>query len=196
MAEYEPGPRGLWEAAKSGDTELVFKLILAHSHHDYINFKNKEHGTTPLAVALKWSFICDNPRDYDGRRKKNHTDRHLAVVKLLLDYGADVSAICKGNTTALHYAIKYAPSNEYMKILIESGQDIQVNVKIDGKTPLLYAMSNWCGTDILSWEEQISLLIQEHADVNTLDGKGNNSTPDLQSQCMVIEGIYSPRFQN
>jgi ankyrin repeat protein len=164
----------LWEAARDGDAEVVSKLLELYNTPDYINCKQYGYGTTPLAEAVKWSDLCRHGYFCSNyRRRVDHNDKHLAVVKLLLNHGADVSIICDDESTALHYAIIQAPSNEYLKLLIDSGQNMQVDFKTDGKTPFMRACESKSHLGDAQWKEKVSLLMHI-SDVHTVDGKGNS----------------------
>ncbi|KAF7232320.1 hypothetical protein EG68_05324 [Paragonimus skrjabini miyazakii] len=144
----------LLEAAKSGDVELVRRLITAHQNHEHLQkslhsstgstcvdcatpgVTNKRSGETndftQLATSPSCSFsVADliNCRDIDGRHS---TPLHfaagynrLAVVELLLQYNADVHAKDKGGLVPLHNACSYGHCR-VAELLIQHGANVNV----------------------------------------------------------------------
>ncbi len=62
----------------------------------------------------------------------------LAEVKLLLSKGADVNSTDDVGWSALHYAAHHGHT-EVVKTLIQAGANLNVQPKIDGRTPLHFA---------------------------------------------------------
>ncbi|KAF6778441.1 hypothetical protein AHF37_02090 [Paragonimus kellicotti] len=144
----------LLEAAKSGDVELVRRLITAHQNHEHLQkplhsstgstsvdcatlgVTNKHPGETNDCTQLAPSPSCSfsvadliNCRDIDGRHS---TPLHfaagynrLAVVELLLQYNADVHAKDKGGLVPLHNACSYG-HNRVAELLIQHGANVNV----------------------------------------------------------------------
>lgn len=99
----------LLEAAKSGDVDLVCRLILTHQR------SAKGDGKPPTDLI--------NCRDIDGRHS---TPLHfaagynrLAVVEVLLKFGADVHAKDKGGLVPLHNACSYGHAKVFGFVLQE-----------------------------------------------------------------------------
>ena len=146
-----------------------------HTFRDYINHRDDEDGTTPLIVVIKYSRTFSSVHfDRKTGRDFDHTDRHLAVVKLLLRCGADVSVECDSDTTALYWALVRAPSIEYMDLLLQM-PGIDINNKVYGRTALMDVVSDKCCRSRQEWEHQVSVLLHHDGiDTNTLDEKGNS----------------------
>jgi ankyrin repeat protein len=85
-----------------------------------------------------------------------------ALVRLLLDRGADVNAKDGGNVTALHKASYGHPS--VVRLLLERGADINAEDKGE-RRPLINAVKN--GHDEVS-----KILIEKGANVNIKDSDG------------------------
>ncbi|KAF8562003.1 hypothetical protein P879_10167 [Paragonimus westermani] len=144
----------LLEAAKSGDVELVRRLITAHQNHQHLqkpvhsstgstsvdcatlavtnNHPGETNDFAQLATSPSCSFsVADliNCRDIDGRHS---TPLHfaagynrLAVVELLLQYNADVHAKDKGGLVPLHNACSYGHCR-VAELLIQHGANVNV----------------------------------------------------------------------
>ncbi|VEL41464.1 unnamed protein product, partial [Protopolystoma xenopodis] len=126
----------LLEAAKAGDLEMVRRLITAHQEHQHdlksiclTNYSSGDGSSSSIGAGTsanapsggfiakllgsspQASFDLINCRDIDGRHS---TPLHfaagynrLAVVELLLQFGADVHAKDKGGLVPLHNACSY-----------------------------------------------------------------------------------------
>ncbi|KER23057.1 hypothetical protein T265_08999 [Opisthorchis viverrini] len=135
----------LLEAAKSGDVELVRRIITTHQQ------QRCDQGALHPGGALQYaaqdsasgqtsdgidsgrdpSSVMDliNCRDMDGRHS---TPLHfaagynrLSVVELLLQYGADVHAKDKGGLVPLHNACSYGHT-KVAELLIKHGANVNV----------------------------------------------------------------------
>jgi len=101
----------------------IIALLLAKKYpwSDYIDVKNNK-GKTPLHIA------CNS---YKG----------VEIVKLLIDFGADVNLCDNYNNTALHYACENR-NEDILEILIDfNAQSLNV-VNNNGRTPLYHACVN------------------------------------------------------
>ena len=174
MTDHDPDPEDLWASARDGNIEQVAYLLNQyHMISDYMNHRDDEDGTTPLIVAIKYSHIFSSVHfDRITGLDFDHTNRHLAVVKLLLRCGADVSVECNSGTTALYWAMLRAPSNEYMDLLIET-PGIDIDQKVNGCTALMLAIDDKYYRPF-NWKYQVSTLLHHGADTTTLDGNGNS----------------------
>ena len=98
-------------------------------------------------------------RQYDhiGATCKNHID----ICKILLLYGADVSASDEVNKTALYIATYYG-HERIVKLLIENGANIHAKLTEKQVTPLFWPV-------IKGFLKVCEMLILEGADVNAKD---------------------------
>lgn len=142
----------LLQAASLGNKVLVAKLIRENIN---VNTANA-NGVTALIKAVQ-----------HGK---------FAVVKLLINHGANVNAIAQGlhNTTALHKACQLGYA-KIAGILIANGADVNAK-KSDGSTPLMLA------TEIGSLRI-VRLLIKHGANVNDTV-QGFNIIPALHRACL------------
>ncbi|KAM3178881.1 hypothetical protein ACTXT7_001711 [Hymenolepis weldensis] len=108
----------LLEAAKAGDVDLVCRLVVAYQQNP------KGDGGVDKAPT---DLI--NCRDIDGRHS---TPLHfaagynrLAVVEVLLKFGADVHAKDKGGLVPLHNACSYGHA-KVAELLIQHGANVNV----------------------------------------------------------------------
>ncbi|VDK22061.1 unnamed protein product, partial [Taenia asiatica] len=105
----------LLEAAKAGDVDLVCRLVVAYQ-------RSPEGDGKPPTDLI-------NCRDIDGRHS---TPLHfaagynrLAVVEMLLKFGADVHAKDKGGLVPLHNACSYGHA-KVAELLIQHGANVNV----------------------------------------------------------------------
>ncbi|CAH8665820.1 unnamed protein product [Dicrocoelium dendriticum] len=134
----------LLEAAKSGDVELVRGLVSAHHHSQQqqeLQQRQQQQNQLPSASGCNVTTVGGatssfpttgdliNCRDIDGRHS---TPLHfaagynrLAVVELLLQYGADVHAKDKGGLVPLHNACSYGHLR-VAELLIQHGANVNV----------------------------------------------------------------------
>jgi hypothetical protein len=169
MSDQLADPMELWRAARQGEAQMCRDLLQRnHTNPGYINCilsDYYDHGMTALVMAIKHS------RKYERYRHSGHAAAHLEVVKVLLVYGADVSVICDDGTTALHWAVKSAPTNEYMYLVLRNLPRAQVDVKVHGSTALMTAVKL---KQRRLWKYQVLALLDKGADAHTLDNQGNS----------------------
>jgi ankyrin repeat protein len=149
--------------------------LSGHSHiRESINYKHfgrYDDDTTALVVALKYRKTSTHPDD-------GHI-QFESVITLLLEYGADVSVVCKGGTTALHWAIKTAVPIQTMQLILEKLPVDKINTKVDGSTALMTAVkckvkSFENGEKPKLWKRQVLALLKYQADPYTVDKAGNS----------------------
>jgi len=146
--------------------------ILIH-HGAEVDSKNS-YGDTPLLVQAQFGDIatfklllaCGADAKSRNKSGKNaldvvmihmNGDRVEAMMKLLLDNGADVDASPPHGQTALHNAAEFCHEG-MVKILLEHGADVNCRDAV-GRTALHYAATNSC-------EAVVRLLLDHRADVN------------------------------
>lgn len=134
-------------ASGAGNAELVSRLIGLGVD---INSATDD-GHTPLMHA------CMNSTGSPIKKAQMK-----AVVKALLDAGADPKAGTDRNVTALMYAAK-GDSTELVGLLLAAGADVNATVK-SGDTPLIAAAFS------SSDPEMVRLLLAAGADVNAAKG--------------------------
>ncbi|CAH8475125.1 unnamed protein product [Heterobilharzia americana] len=137
--DYTPSPGShtwadivlqLLEAAKSGDVEMVRRLITTHHYSVCPDGAASELcNESPESCTASGSFDLINCRDIDGRHS---TPLHfaagynrLAIVELLLQYKADVHAKDKGGLVPLHNACSYGHA-KVAELLIQHGANVNV----------------------------------------------------------------------
>ena len=87
---------------------------------------------------------------------------HRAVVKLLLEKGADTDAKDSGGRTPLLWATRQG-HEAIITLLLENGADINARDS-EGQTPLMWAVGN-------GLETTVELLLEKGADVDTKDNR-------------------------
>ncbi len=140
-AATEPEPiltKSLQEAAKDGDIEQVKKLIAQGADID----EKGKYGRNALHAAC-----C-----YKGRS---------AIIRLLIDHGANVNARDVAESTPLHFAARYA-DKQTVELLLTKGADVNAKNKKKGRTPLFEAMTS----PIAGRKEVVELLVAKGAKVS------------------------------
>jgi ankyrin repeat protein len=134
----EEGATPFFRAAIAGDM-TVLKLLMAYGADPSLK---TTHGATPLmaAAGVGWT---------DGFSKEYSEDETLAVMRMLIDMGADVNAADDRRITALHGAAHKAATGA-IRLLVENGASLEAtdNGKVasfgstvpQGLTPLDWAM--------------------------------------------------------
>lgn len=145
------------EAALVGDLPKIEALI--SSEPVLVHFKDAI-GETPLHRAA----VC---RDKDA----------TAILRLLIDQGADVNAKDNNGTTPLHIAAGQ-PRVEMAKMLIDHGADVRARTS-SGSEPMHHVSSN----------EVLELLLSRGADINA---KNNNGETPLAVIIRVNGEKYWP----
>ena len=105
-------------AAKKGDTQKIDQLIKEGADVNYVG----KLSFTPLT----WMITMVKP-----------SEPSKAGFKHLLINGADASRLIPmSSQTALHFAANLSDS-DYLKLIIEHGQDVKINDDRFGRTPLI-----------------------------------------------------------
>lgn len=87
------------------------------------------------------------------------------LVRILLDWNADVTVCDNRNWTALHFAVQ-AEDEESIKLLLKYGAEIDAQDDY-GNTPLTRAILGFRGTG-----EVVKLLVANGADINLVNNSG------------------------
>ncbi len=145
-AANDNGARPLNWASGSGDIEKVSLLL--------------EHG------AKVNPGICERSGCNDDMFTPLHSAawRSPTILELLIEKGADVNAVSKDGTSALHNACR-GDSSRCVEILSSKGGNVNIANK-RGITPLHYAVIN-------GNPESMAILIKAGADINTADNSHN-----------------------
>jgi ankyrin repeat protein len=141
----------LFDAVKHGKVQTVTNLLNAHAEvRNSINtLKPTIHSNTECVLSdAAWGG-------------------HVDMVKLLLEYGADVNITGNYEWTALHCAV-HMNRFEVAKILIDNGADVSANPH---DTPLMVA-AGFIGTKSPCQIDMFQLLIDSGADVNAVNYDG------------------------
>jgi ankyrin repeat protein len=180
MPPNRPDPYQLWSAASYGQAERCNSLLkIYHNEAGYIDYVDPSSQTTALVSALK-----NSGRGRNTQRYKPNPFNYLSVVEVLLKYGAKIENH-PHPPAALHYAIENGDSIEYMQLLIDSPQNIDLNIRFGGNTPLMTALGNLWNSRELAKEQMLALLLHG-ADVHALDENGNSI---LHQRCSDDEWV-------
>lgn len=144
-----------YRACESGDLKTVKELLDTRANAQLIDATLAKYGDSPLHWAV------DN--------------KHLDIVKLLIEHGADVNVSDELGMTPVHLAASNG-SAEIAKLLVDNGADIMARTTVDplsisaglsryGDTPLHWAANYEVGL----------ILIDKGADVNAIGE--DNKTP-------------------
>ncbi|KAJ1468538.1 ankyrin repeat-containing domain protein [Baffinella frigidus] len=161
----DTGSPALWKAAYTGDIERCKRLLATHRNTGgYVDERGGSNGTSPLCTAIHCS----------GREDGKFFHNHLEIARLLIDAGADVTAVsAKGDTTPLHQSIQFGGGAEFLNLILKNRDSIDIDKKSNGKTPLFMAVSNRCN-NMKAYQNQVESLIKRGADVKTVDNHGNS----------------------
>ena len=117
LGEYDSTP--LHYACREGHIEIV-KLLLKSGAD--VNRKNRYSTIYPIFDVLASSKVKE----------------FFPIVKLLIDYGANIDVVDSFGNTILHYAVE-KKIVKLIKLLIELEYDINYTKRYDRDTPLHYA---------------------------------------------------------
>lgn len=119
-----PQSHNLWKASANGDLSAIKKAL---DNGSDLNALDPQFGIPPLG----WAAI----------------NGQTAVVKLLLEKGANINNRHRDGSTALHSAA-FLGRVETVKLLLEKGADINIR-KDDGMTPIDVAKIDWGLTEFV-----------------------------------------------
>ena len=135
----EPSPEPLFQAIRTGNIVQISRALASG-----ISARAVDGNGTPALMSA--TSFCD-----------------AAVVKLLLDRGADPNATNKAGATALMWAI---PELTKVKLLVARGANVNARSGDLGRTPLLVAAGYPNTADILR------VLVRKGADIKAKDKEG------------------------
>ena len=159
--------------------ELAAEVLLAHGAQ--VDAKDKS-GNTPIHFAVKYGHVklIDLLRAKGAIISKDDKllpdlqasleaawSNHADVLKVLLDYGADVNAEDHWGWSLLHYTT-YAGNADMTKMLLEKGANPNIVERTEGRTPLHYAAQRGEKT-------QAEMLLAHGANMDTRDWYGKTS---------------------
>lgn len=97
----------------------IIKILLEHGENPN-EIDNDRFGSTPLHYAVTYGKITPEMR--------------VNIMKLLIEYGADINIQDGQGNTSLHIAMQYINFN-IAKYLIDNGADLNI-INNEGKTPI------------------------------------------------------------
>jgi len=174
----------LHHAVSSGKVPAV-KLLLAHGadpnmlradgtsilSHIVVYKPNTELLLTLLKAGAKPDAGADKgPTALFNLSDQNPSDRQLALAKILLDYGADVSLKPDNKPSPLMWAARQG-NLELVKLFLETGPDVN-DMTSYKHSPLMFAVSGARHVKGRPHAEIISLLIERGADVHVKNKQG------------------------
>lgn len=172
LVQHDRQNEALVSALRSGDSEAA--LVAVNSGADP-NLRANRFGDFKVAMSI-WERLFSFFRapatvhqPEDAQKQPTvlmlaEASGSTALVKALLEKGAQVDAIRRDGTTVLMLAAG-RDDLPVARLLLEHGADIRLQSK-DGKTPLLHAASQQRGGEV------IKLLLTKGADVNQRDANG------------------------
>lgn len=146
---------GEFNISDAGMFDDVNDLQARVAQGEDINFQDM-YGDTPLINSVFFGnlenvqYLLENGanvqlKNYDGNNSILvwpilDKDDDEAILKLLLQYGANINEKDSANETPLHIAILFG-RNKHVSMLVDNGVD--VNVKgVNGMTPVAYVMES------------------------------------------------------
>ncbi|AVL95151.1 ankyrin repeat protein [Moumouvirus australiensis] len=180
---------------KNNDKNKLIRLIISQKRNpdgyqkikdylqnnkDEINYVNKM-GWSPLIIACTFGFS------------------NIEIIKLLLEFGADINIKNKNGDTVLMTSLMLKPNNlkynniEVIKILIEAGADINMRNNQDWTALMLACRCSNINNNI----EIVKLLLKAGADINIknkftltaleLACKFSNSASNIETIKLLLE---------
>jgi ankyrin repeat protein len=197
----------LYYAALCGFQDLVERLVIKYPQH--VNTRCGRF-VTPLVAALSRrhfqtaELLRHNGADVDVRGKVGRTPLHsaawygdLEMVRLLLNYKADVNARCDKGWPLIHYASEgfqgsvipniCQSSPDVVRLLLEHGADVNAQISgsdRSGRTPLhVTAEFNTAGV--------VCVLLEHGANVDAEDSQGRTPFQIASEGCDEIMKLLS-----
>lgn len=155
-AKDEYGQTPLWIAADGGDetyplSDYKMQLMLLKQQNDKRQMMHRQVQSDMDEIS--W-----------GNRARTDAERgHEAIVKLLLDNGAEIEVRNSGGQTPLSYAAERC-KEAIVKLLLEKGAEVEAKDN-RGRTPLSFAAERGHGAIV-------KLLLDEGAEIEANDNSG------------------------
>jgi ankyrin repeat protein len=181
-SQNEGGSTPLLIVSSSGNID-IFRLLLAHNADTSVQ---DNRGNTPLhlaAVGGRLEVACSllqlkadvNALNNEGltplqRASEGQRKGYLDIMRLLLDYGANVNVHGKRRNTPLHFAASEGYL-EVSRMLLECKANTNA-LDDEGSTPLHQASQNSRSGDA-DIVQLVRLLLDNGADLHTRDNSGN-----------------------
>lgn len=144
------------------------------------------HGHERLVTKLlkAGSKAAINDQDSEGRTPLHSAtvQGNVAVVKILVDNGADTEVRDRKGWTPLHYAA-FSGQDLVVWLLVEKGADMEAKEPLfDGKTALHHAAAN-------GRKDVVRLLVQMGAEIDAVDDNGTTAVQHAMGnkQTEVVE---------
>jgi ankyrin repeat protein len=121
---------GIHDLCLLGEIETVADLL----ENDLCRIQSKDpEGNSPLHIAVQYDheklvrLLIDFGAEINERNNNNSTPLHFGTcaptANLLIDYGADIDAVDNNGNTPLHYACR-SGDNKKAECLVENGADV------------------------------------------------------------------------
>ena len=176
-------------ASSNGNIDL-FRLLLAHNADVFVH---GYMGNTPLHFAVSKCHIemarmlLERKVDANSSNGEGLTplqqasevwyDGYLDIVRLLLDYGANVNVHDNDRNTPLHFAVS-GGCLEIARMLLERKADVDI-LNNKGLTPLHRASKGWHD----GYPDIVRLLLDYGANANAHDDDRNTPLHFAASKC-------------
>ncbi|MCH9843898.1 MAG: ankyrin repeat domain-containing protein [Alphaproteobacteria bacterium] len=149
--------------------EILLRAATEHPEMD-INY-DPDYVANPLFMQLAYTtnnniipliqFFLDNGVDINMQNPKFGNTIFssigtLEIAQFLLKNGADPTIVTKSNGNPLRYAISFERSNELIRLLIDSGVDLNIRSTFDGENALDTAKDKVKGLEYDIWRMENS----------------------------------------
>lgn len=184
-AKNKMGRTALMDAKINEDAPMIELLKKAGavdfpSLDDDLYLAVKHNDTDAAARAIKSGAMVKSPRF--NYLRGACASGNSALVRLLIDSGAEVNSSSESGETALHSAVSFKQV-EAVKLLVDAGADVNLTTRI-GNTPLVLAAQNM--SDQEQYREIVAHLIRGGARLNDKGDKGMTALMWASGQGMPV----------